>query len=88
MSLLPSGTHGLSLQERLDRISQERAVLDVLRDLAKQGFHDGDRVLNPARGTFGHLVVAQSVNGPFAAVALDDGSRVQFLPKEWLRQPA
>jgi hypothetical protein len=87
MSPLPSGAHGLSLQERLDRISQERAVLDILRELARQGFHDGDRLSSRTLGTFGRLVVVRSSEAPFAAVSLDDGSRIRFLAQEWVRQP-
>jgi hypothetical protein len=88
MSTSLSDSHGLSLQERLDRISRDRAVLDLRRDLARLGFHEGDLVLNREDGAIGRLLVDCSDAMPFAAVAFDDGTRVRFATEEWQRAPA
>jgi len=44
------GNSPLSLQDKLDRISHDRDVLAQLRDLARQGLHDGDPVRHRASG--------------------------------------
>ena len=74
----------LSLQEKLDRISHERRVLAVLRDLARHGLHEGDEVRRRADGTRGRLVVLRSAD-PQPVVLLDDGTQVPLRADDWSR---
>jgi hypothetical protein len=76
----------LSLQDKLDRISQERKVLDVLRELMRFGLHDGDELQHRADGSHGRLTVLRS-NEPQPMVQLDDGSQVAFRADDWRRVP-
>ena len=68
----------LSLQDKLDRISHERDVLAQLRDLARQGLHDGDSVRQRESGACGRVVVLRGEPVPRSVVQLDDGRQVPF----------
>lgn len=68
----------LSLQDKLDRISHERDVLAQLRELARQGLHDGDPVRHRDSGACGKVVVLRSEAVPCSVVQLDDGRQVPF----------
>jgi hypothetical protein len=76
----------LSLQDKLDRISQERDLLAVRRDLARHGLHEGDTVRNIANGASGRLViVARNGATPCSAVRLDNGTELPFDMAHWNR---
>lgn len=68
----------LSLQDKLDRISHDRDVLAQLRDLARQGLHDGDSVRHRESGACGRVVVLRAEPVPCSVVELDDGRQVPF----------
>lgn len=68
----------LSLQDKLDRISHDRDVLAQLRDLARNGLHDGDPVRHAESGACGRVVVLRSDPVPCSVVELDDGRQVPF----------
>jgi len=68
----------LSLQDKLDRISHDRDVLAQLRDLARQGLHDGDSVRQCESGACGRVVVLRGQPVPCSVVQLDDGRQVPF----------
>lgn len=68
----------LSLQDKLDRISHDRDVLAQLRDLARQGLHDGDTVRHRESGACGRVVVLRAEAVPCSVVELDDGRQVPF----------
>ena len=70
-------TSPLSLQDKLDRISHDREVLALLRELARHGLHDGDAVRNSATGVCGHVVVLRDA-APRSVVQTDDGKQVPF----------
>jgi hypothetical protein len=87
MNSNPSGRHEpLSLQDKLDRISHERDLLAVRRDLARHGLHEGDMVRNVDNGASGRLViVARSGATPYCTVRLDNGSDLPFDVAHWNR---
>jgi hypothetical protein len=68
----------LSLQDKLDRISHERDILALLRELARHGLHDGDRVVQQASGKAGRVTVLRSAEKPSCIVELADGAQVPF----------
>lgn len=68
----------LSLQDKLDRISHDRDVLAQLRDLARQGLHDGDCVRHRDSGASGRVVILRSAPVPCSVVQLDGGGQVPF----------
>jgi hypothetical protein len=70
----------LSLQDKLDRISHDRDVLAELRDLARQGLHEGDMVRHRESGERGRLAVLRGATVPSSVVQLDDGRQVPFDP--------
>lgn len=70
----------LSLQDKLDRISHDRDVLAQLRDLARQGLHDGDAVRHRDSGARGRVMVLRSAEVPCSVVQLEDGRQVPFDP--------
>jgi len=72
------GNSPLSLQDKLDRISHDRDVLAQLRDLARQGLHDGDSVRHRESGTCGRVRVLRAEPVPCSVVQLDDGRQVPF----------
>jgi hypothetical protein len=72
------GNSPLSLQDKLDRISHDRDVLAQLRDLARQGLHDGDPVCHRASGACGRVMVLRAEPVPCSVVQLDDGRQVPF----------
>lgn len=74
----------LSLQDKLDRISHERRVLAVLRELMRHGLHDGDEVRHRGNGSQGRLVVLRS-NDPQPVVLMEDGTQAAFRADEWGR---
>jgi hypothetical protein len=73
-----NGGAPLSLQDKLDRISHERDVLAQLRDLARQGLHDGDSVRHRESGARGRVVVLRGEALPCSVVKLDAGGEVPF----------
>jgi hypothetical protein len=77
MKQAPAGVPPLSLQDKLDRISHERDVLAQLRDLARQGLHDGDSVRHNETGAVGRVVVLRETV-PCSVVQMDDGRQVPF----------
>ena len=83
----PPSPAPLSLQDKLDRISHDRKVLDVLRELMRHGLHDGDDVQHQTEGSRGRLVVLHSAAEPTPVVLLDDGTQVSFRASDW-RRPA
>jgi hypothetical protein len=80
----PHAAHPLSLQDKLDQISQDRTVLAVLRDLMRLGLHDGDPLQHGADGTRGRLKVLRGAE-PRAIVRCDDGTEVPFRSGDWSR---
>jgi hypothetical protein len=68
----------LSLQDKLDQISHERQVLAQLRELARQGLHDGDRVVQGPGKETGRVIVLRSAAEPCCVVELADGRQVPF----------
>jgi hypothetical protein len=75
------GRHSpLSLQDKLDRISHDRDVLAQLRDLARQGLHEGDTVRHRESGERGRLTILRGEAVPSSVVQLDDGRQVPFDP--------
>ena len=72
------GGSPLSLQDKLDRIAHDRDVLAQLRDLARQGLHDGDSVRHRESGACGRVVVLRGESVPCSVVELDDGRQVPF----------
>lgn len=82
-----SGRHTpLSLQDKLDRISHDRDVLAQLKDLARQGLHDGDCVEQRQSGVRGRVIVLRSEAVPSSVVQLEDGRQVPF-DASWTRAP-
>jgi hypothetical protein len=75
----------LSLQDKLDRITHDRKVLDVLRELMRRGLHEGDVVQHRNDGSRGRLVVLRNSDEPSAVVMLDDGTQVLFRATDWHR---
>jgi hypothetical protein len=76
-------TSPLSLQDKLDRISHDRDVLAQLRDLARQGLHDGDSVRHRESGISGRVMVLRAQPEPCSVVVLDDGGEVPFDSSCW-----
>ena len=81
----PRPSSPLSLQDKLDQISHERKVLDVLRELMRLGLHDGDRLQRRADGSHGRLTVLRSGSEPRPVVVLDDGTELAFRAADWHR---
>ena len=79
-------TSPLSLQDKLDLITRDRKVLDVLRELVRLGLHDGDRVEHCTDGSLGRIEVQRSAADPGTVVLLEDGSRVPFHASDWRRK--
>ena len=77
----------LSLQDKLDRISHDRKVLDVLRELVRNGLNDGDAVRHRDSGAHGWLMVLRSVPEPHPVVVLDDGSHAEVRFVDWQLAP-
>lgn len=75
----------LSLQDKLDRISHERKVLAVLRDLVRNGLNDGDAVRHRDSGAHGWVRVLRTAAEPHPIVVLDDGSHTAFQSEHWRR---
>jgi hypothetical protein len=87
MEFPPPG-NPLSLQDKLDRISHDRKVLTVLRDLVRHGLRDGDAVRHRVSGTHGWVIVLRADDDPHPVVVLDDGSRTEFRFEDWSRAPS
>lgn len=83
MKHAPGCSSPLSLQEKLDRISHDRDVLAQLRDLARQGFHDGECVRHCESGASGRVTVLRAEAVPCSVVMLDDGGQVPFDARAW-----
>jgi hypothetical protein len=85
-SELPPPAPALSLQNKLDQIAHERDVLALLRELARQGLREGDRVLRADDGTPGRVTIDRQETPPRIVVATEVGSREPFSRGHW--QPA
>jgi hypothetical protein len=83
----PSNPPPLSLQDKLDCITHERKVLEILRELMRHGLHDGDDVQHRADGSHGRLVVLHAGVEPQPVVELDDGTQIAFRAADWGRSP-
>ena len=75
----------LSLQDKLDRISHERKVLAVLRELVRNGLNEGDEVRHRDSGAHGSVMVLRSLAEPRPVVVLDDGSQQELRFDDWRR---
>ena len=75
----------LSLQDKLDLITRDRKVLDVLRELMRHGLHEGDVVQHLSNGSRGRLVVQRNADEPTPVVMRDDGTQVSFRATDWHR---
>ena len=73
----------LSLQDKLDRISHERKILDLLRELMRQGLREGDEVRHRTDGRRGRLSVLRTTAEPEAVVTLEDGTQIGFHAGDW-----
>ena len=74
----------LSLQDKLDRIAHEREVLSLLRELATQGYREGDSLSRCHDGLRGRLAIHRD-GAPGAIVLTAGGERLPFVPGDWLR---
>jgi hypothetical protein len=81
----PPNSPALSLQNKLDQISHDRDVLHLMRDLARAGLREGDRVRHVATGSVGRLSIARQDDPPRLLVALDDGGHEAFASDIWQR---
>jgi hypothetical protein len=81
----PQSSAPLSLQEKLDRISHDRKVLDALRELMRHGLHEGDVVEHCVDGSHGQLVVLRGASEPRTVVQFEDGTQVSFQASDWRR---
>ena len=75
----------LSLQDKLDHIAHERDVLDLQRQLARDGLREGDPVQQHDGGATGRLVIARDEQPPRLRVQADDGTRIDYSPAAWRR---
>jgi hypothetical protein len=71
----------------LDRISHERKVLDVLRELTRIGLHEGDELQHRSDGTAGRLLVLRASAEPGPVVVLGDGAQIPFRSSDWRPRP-
>ncbi|HTN49807.1 MAG TPA: hypothetical protein VMK32_10285 [Burkholderiaceae bacterium] len=85
--LAPQSAAPLSLQDKLDRISHDRKVLDVLRALMRGGLHEGDLVQHRIDGSRGRVTVIRTATEPEAVVILEDGQQLAFRPEDWAPRP-
>ncbi len=74
-----------SLQQRLDQVSRERDVLAVLREFARHGLREGDRVLNLRTAIAGRLRVDCNAPDPSPVVDTDLGWCQVASLSEWHR---
>jgi hypothetical protein len=81
----PRPSSPLSLQDKLDQISHERKVLDVLRELMRLGLHDGETLQRRADGSHGRLTVLRAGSEPKPVVLLEDGTEIAFRAADWHR---
>jgi len=84
MDRAPQSAAPLSLQDKLDRISHERKVLDLLRELMRHGVREGDEVRHRIDGLQGRLSVIRSAAEPEAVVVLEDGTQIRFRAGDWV----
>ncbi len=84
-SELPAPAPPLSLQHKLDQIAHDRDVLALLRDLARHGLREGDRVRRAADGTPGLLAIDRRESPPRVVVAIDVGNSEPFSLLHWQR---
>ena len=81
----PRSSPPLSLQDKLDCITHDRKVLEILRELMRHGLHDGDDVQHRSDGSHGRVVVLRSTGEPQPVVQLDDGTQIAFHAADWGR---
>jgi hypothetical protein len=81
----PPSSPALSLQNKLDQISHDRDVLQLMRDLARAGLREGDLVRHRGDGSPGRLTIARQDDPPRVLVALDNGSHEPFSSALWQR---
>lgn len=67
-----------TLQDRLDQIARERAVLALLQDLAARGLREGDPVRHVDTGEVGQLNIARDGGEPRTVVVLRSGASAAF----------
>jgi hypothetical protein len=84
-SRVPRNSPPLSLQDKLDCITHDRKVLEVMRELMRHGLHDGDDVQHRANGSHGRVVVLRTAAEPQPVVQLDDGTQIAFRATDWGR---
>jgi hypothetical protein len=83
MDRVPQSAAPLSLQDKLDRISHERKILDLLRELMRQGLREGDEVRHRTDGLHGRLSVIRTATDPETVVILEDGTQIAFRAGDW-----
>jgi hypothetical protein len=74
---------GLSLDQKLDAIARDRAVLATLRQLARCGLREGDLLRHSAAGLYGRLGVCRAPDGPRLVVTTSQGERHPYTD-DWI----
>jgi len=82
-SELPAPAPALSLQNKLDQIAHERDVLALLRELARHGLREGDRVRRADDGASGRVTIDRQQSPPRIVVATEVGSREPYSLGRW-----
>lgn len=82
---LPPAAAALSLQNKLDRIAHDRAVLTLLRQLAREGLREGDALRHVDDGTQGRLSIERQESPPRIVVTTERGERLAFDRACWRR---
>ena len=80
---LPPCAQGLSLDQKLDAIARDRAVLAALRDLARCGLREGDLLRHRDAGLYGRLGVCRAPEGPRLVVISCQGEQHPYT-EDWI----
>ncbi|HRZ00406.1 MAG TPA: hypothetical protein P5024_02520 [Burkholderiaceae bacterium] len=80
---LPACAQGLSLDQKLDAIARDRAVLAALRNLARCGLREGDLLRHRDVGLFGRLGVCRAPDGPRLVVISCQGEQHPYT-EDWI----